>query len=74
MTKGERMFHWINERIAEGRTVYVTTALKATKVSPRTVASFKKDGHEVFKLAGGSCYMARGKAWDCIDFCRITAS
>lgn len=71
--RGQKIFDWINARLAEGMTVLITTYTHQTRISPRTAKSWAKDGLDLFKVQGESCFIARGKSWDCIDFCKISA-
>ena len=64
---------WINDRIAEGRTVYITTCTKVTKITPKTFHRFAANNTPVFKADETSTYMIRGNSYDCIDFCKISA-
>lgn len=64
---------WINERIEEGRTVFVSTYGKHTKITAKNVAAFKAAGAEMFQATKTGLYIARGRNWDCIDYCKITA-
>lgn len=64
---------WINARLSEKRTVYISTSLHHTKVTPRTAASWAKTGDQLFKATKTGLYIRAGKRWDCIDFCKITA-
>lgn len=70
---------WIEDRIAEGRTVYISTALKVIEISPKTYSKWQKSGSDLFKLSNNDddLYIARGKNWDCIwnkaFGCRFTA-
>lgn len=74
MTTPESKLEWINERIAEGRTVYVTTQTKSTKITPKTVATWAKAGNDLIKVDGtGSLVMASGRNFVSIDYCKITA-
>lgn len=57
--------------LESGKTVYVCTCTKQTKVTPKIFASWVKDGLKLFKVSGNSLYMARGRSFDCIDFCTI---
>ena len=57
---------WIKARLAAGDNVYVSTYLRATKYQPKHAGMFK-----AFK---NGAYVQRGKSWDCIDFCKITAA
>lgn len=58
---------WIESRLAAGQTVYLTTALQSSAISPKVVASWAEHGG-FFRLdSTGSLYVRRGrKAWDCI--------
>ena len=67
MTKSELAFNWITDRIAEGKTVAITTALKATHISPKTHKAFADAGQPMFKLnKANELMMAEGKAYVCI--------
>jgi hypothetical protein len=65
MTRGETIKAWIDARHADGLTVYATTALKSIAIAP-------KHAHLV-RLNGSHCEVARGKKWDSINYCKITA-
>lgn len=65
MPNGRAMFDWIQARWADGLTVYVHTHTRITKLTPK---------HSwAIRLKGDHCQMARGKHWDIIDFCKLTA-
>ena len=64
---------WIEDRITEGRTVYITTNTRSTKITPKTFHRFAAAGTPVFKDDGKSTYMIRGNSYDCIDFCKVSA-
>jgi len=65
---------WIQERLAEGRTVYVCTYTRATKITPKAAKRWADAGLALFKVDGrGSLLMARGKHYDCIDGCALRA-
>jgi hypothetical protein len=59
---------WLERKIAEtfaaGGIVQVATALRYTNYTAKYAANFK--------FGRFSAYVARGKHWDCIDFCKIT--
>jgi hypothetical protein len=55
---------FIQEHLAAGRNVYIQTCTRATKLSRK---------HAEAKGAGNSIYLQRGKHWDCIDYCKISA-
>ena len=66
---------WIKDRLAEGMTVYVTTHTRSTRVTPKDAQSWVDDGRELFKLGhNGTLLMARGKRYDCIDYCGLGAT
>lgn len=65
MQKARRMFRFIQTNLVAGNSVSVTTYTRSVNYKPK-----HKD---MFKLSGSSVYVQRGKNWDCIDLCRITA-
>lgn len=71
MTTATDKLNNIVASLEAGKTVYVCTCTKQVKVTPKTFASWVKDGLKLFKVAGNSLYMARGRSFDCIDFCTI---
>ena len=74
MNTAQAKLDWIHARLAEGRTVYVSTAYVRRRVSRQTLDKWSKSGRPLFKLAGNSLYMARGLAYDCIDYCKLEAA
>lgn len=56
---------WIQDRLAEGRTVYVCTMTRAT---PYTAKHF-----DWFKATKSGAYVRHGKGWVCIDPCGLQA-
>ena len=66
-TRGERIFTWITERLAEGYTVYASTAWKHTKITARVLEQ------GLIRLHGDHCEVSRGKHWDSINYSRLTA-
>ena len=64
----------ILEVLDAGRTVYIRTALRATKVTAQDVAKFNAIGRPLFKADAKSLYISAGKRYDCIDFCTITVA
>lgn len=63
----------ITDALASGKTIYVSTALRHIKVTPKTAAQFAAANHPLFKASNKSLYMAVGRRYDCIDYCQITA-
>lgn len=64
---------WIQDALASGKTIYVRTALRATKITPKTAAQFDAAGRQIFRASDKSLYMSVGRRYDCIDYCQITA-
>ncbi len=64
----------IESAIRENRTVYICSHTKQTKITPKTYQKWIDSGFELFKDDGKSLYMARGKNFDCIDYCAIRTS
>lgn len=61
-----RKIAWISARLSEGRKVYIQT-------NTRTTVCFAKHA-DMFKATRSGAYLQRGKKWDCIDFCKISAA
>ena len=57
---------WIKAQLGAGRDVYVSTYLRHTKYQPKHA--------DMFKAFKNGAFVQRGKSWDCIDGCKITAS
>lgn len=62
----------ILEALDAGKTIYIQTALRITKVSLKDVRKFAAINRPLFKADAKSLYISAGKRYDCIDFCRIT--
>lgn len=58
--------------VGEGKTVYISTALRSYKITQKVVDKFNRAGLELFKVNGDSVMMANGKRYDCIDYCKFT--
>lgn len=63
--KARRMFRFIISNLEAGNSVSVTTYTKSVNYKPKHIA--------MFKIVGRDVYVQRGKSWDCINGCRITA-
>lgn len=61
----------IMQAIQAGRTLYIGTYTRCTKIDAACVKRFEKVGASVLKASGNSLYVARGRNWDCIDGCAI---
>lgn len=71
MVSAQKKLEVIEETLQEGKTVYISTHYKSIEVTPKT---FKRWGNTLFKVSGNSLYIARGKNFDCIDYCKFTFS
>lgn len=61
----QKMYDWIVARLTEGRTVYATNYLTVIKIAPKH--------RETVRLRGNHVEVQRGKRWDSIIYCKITA-
>lgn len=59
-------YDWIMARLDEGKTVYISTATRHTKITPKHRWAVTQDSK-------GECYIARGKHRDSIAWCKLTA-
>jgi len=74
MNTAQKKLNWIDDMIADGRTVYVSTQTRTTKITPKTAKRWADNGNVLFKVSGESLYMAVGKRFDCADYCKLSAS
>lgn len=65
MNRGEVIHKWISNRLSEGKSVFIQTALRTWKVSSK-----HKD---MLRVRGEHCELQCGKRWDSINYCKITA-
>lgn len=63
--KGQEIHDWIMARLDEGRTVYATTYLVQIRITAKH--------RDCLRVSGDHCEVQRGKHWDSINGCRITA-
>lgn len=65
----------IDSALDAGRTVYLCTYTRATKITPKTRAKFQAAGHPVLKVShdphGSSLWLASGRSYVCADYCAI---
>ena len=59
------------DALATGKTVRVATAWRVTDITPKIAKKFADAGFPVFRASDKSVYMAVGRRYDCIDFCKI---
>ena len=64
----------IHEVLTAGKTVYIQTSLRITKVTSKDVAKYAAVNRDLFKADSKSLYISAGKRYDCIDFCKITVA
>lgn len=70
-TPASERLEYITNALNDGKSVIFSTYLRHIKVTPKTVASWKKSGHTLFKVSGDRLMMASGKNFICIDGCVI---
>jgi hypothetical protein len=70
-TPASERLEYITNALNAGKSVIFSTYLRHIKVTPKTVASWKKSGHTLFKVSGDRLMMASGKNFICIDGCVI---
>lgn len=71
MLTAEQKLEKILEHLKLGRTIVISTYSKAGQVDQKSVDRFSKAGLPLFKVEGNSLFMARGKSYDCIDYCQF---
>jgi hypothetical protein len=64
---GEARLAFINEHLAQGRTVYLSTVYTRTRVSPNRKHDFKVDKH-------GHLLLRMGKHYVDVQYCKLTAT
>lgn len=69
--KRTEMHATIQSALAAGKTVYICSATRATKVTPAIAAKWDAIGRPLFKLAPNGLYMGAGRGYVCIDYCAI---
>ena len=68
-TKGTAALQFINEAFGKGLTIYLSTALRTIKVTPKTAANWELTGRPVFRLnASGDLLIASGA-----NYLRVTS-
>ncbi len=72
MTASEKL-EMIASAIAAGKVVYIGTALRITKITPKLAARWSATGNPVVKISadGKSLRMAQGRGYVCADYCSI---
>lgn len=65
---------WIIARLAEGRTVQVSTALRSLAIKPKTWDAWAKAGKPLVRVHGASLQVFERGSYVCADYCRISAS
>lgn len=67
MTKAQKAFDFITDRINNGFTVMISNHMKSTQVSPKTFAAFADAGKPFVKIGkDGGLYMVEGGKYVCI--------
>ena len=57
---------------AQGKTVYICTALRATKMTARNAEKWKAAGRPMVRVSGGSLQSVEGRRYVCADYCAIS--
>jgi len=73
ITRAETLLASVTAALDAGRTVTFATCYKAVKITPRNRASWARSGHDLFKIQGDHLCVARGKNYDSVMGCRVTA-
>lgn len=60
--------------IKSGKTIYISTATRSTKITPKTLNNWEKSGHTLLKAVGKNMFMASGNKFVCIDYCSIKSA
>jgi len=63
--RGQTIYRWIMDRLAEGRAVYATNHLRCIKIAPKH--------RDCVRYHNGHCEVRAGKRWDSINYCQVTA-
>ena len=67
MTKAQKAFDFITDRINNGFTVMISNHMKSTQVSPKTFAGFAEAGKPFVKIGkDGDLYMVENGKYVCI--------
>jgi hypothetical protein len=61
----------IESALAAGRTVYLCTYTRATKITPKNAARFAAAGRPIVKATDEHLYMVEGRHYVCADYCAI---
>jgi altronate dehydratase len=65
MNTAEKKLAWIKDRISEGRTVFLCTCLRATKIQAKHLP--------LVKVSGNSLMVCHGKRWLDYSFAELKA-
>lgn len=61
----------IEGALAQGSTVYLCTYTQAIKITPKNAAKWASANRPIVKVSGDSLWVARGRGYDCADYCAI---
>ena len=65
---------WLSQaydRIDSGMTLVVSTQLRAVNIDKRVLNRWRKSGNVLFKVRDGHLFMARGRSFDDVSFCKF---
>ncbi len=66
MATATEKLSWIKSHLAAGHTIQITTYLRVTRYTAKHAEMFRVDGTNALVVQ-------RGRHWDCIDHCKISA-
>tara|TARA_R100001230_G_C5607843_1_gene120116 strand:+ start:331 stop:570 length:240 start_codon:yes stop_codon:yes gene_type:complete len=65
--KSQIALEFINNHIADGKTILIRTYTRITKITPKTFKNFEDANHPLFKInSKNELLMAEGKRYVCI--------
>ena len=62
----QEMFNRITEGLKQGLTVWICTATRQTKITPKVAKSWEDSGDKLFKVVKNDLYIASGRKWNCL--------
>ena len=77
-TTAERKVEFMSERLRDGYTIYLATALRVIQFTQNSVSKWRAAGVEPFYARNGSLYVVEGTSkgkprFVCADYCQLTA-
>lgn len=67
MTSAERAFEFVDTALSEGRAVHISTYTTTTRITPKTVKAWEKEGKKFYALGKDGVFrIRRGRGWDAL--------